>query len=541
MPLADRQAQFRDAVEHELAIPLSFNLSSGFSNAARFVEGAFFVGRPNLSNSVPAAAQAWCVLSTIFSTQTIEVHVGLVVREDLEALRQRLQYMAAHSEVEITHSVLGTFLPFSQENNNVSFYLYSDGRLYTTTKQPKNLMDAELAHLLGDGLRVDHLYYSVHPPTLAAKNHPALTGLVQDLRSILDSSRVSELYVWPTQPSLLPSMFHMPRTLSIDEVRHRVEALGGVYTPDILDGFHFGLNFLEDKHFVILTGLSGTGKTSLVRRYAHAVHGLATLNDDDPLFFLCPVRPDWTDPLGLTGHFDVFTNRYIVPDFLRSVITANAYPNCPVFVCLDEMNLARVEYYFSDVLSAMETGLPLRLHSHDVSVQSDLGVPIPPTIPWPSNLFIVGTVNVDETTHTISDKVLDRAQYIDTSETNFHLLFEHLSAESAQLAWSVGRCGALLTQVNTILRPQGMGFGYRVAAEVVRYHAFAVPNQEAEHSTAVIDQQLRQKILVKMKGTERQREMLVALQGALAHYPNSLALVNRMLEDLAEGWFQATR
>jgi 5-methylcytosine-specific restriction protein B len=541
MALEDRQNDFRRAVEVELAIPLHHSQSTGFSNGARFIEGAFFVGRPNLDTGIAAGAQGLSLLSVVFITEGIETHVAALVRDGLEDLRRRLDSMIAAHGTQLNHSLLGTIQPYSERNNNVSFYLYKDGSLYTTSRSPVRLVDDELVDLLGLGIRVDHLYYAVYPPTLAAKNHPSLTGFIEDVRSILGSDRVSELFVWPTQPALLESMFHMPATMDAAEITRRVQALGGVYTNDILDSFHVGLNFLEDKHFVILTGLSGTGKTSLVRRYAHAVHGLDSLDVEDPLFFLCPVRPDWTDPLGLMGHFDVFTGRYIVPTFLRAVLTANAYQNCPVFVCLDELNLARVEYYFSDVLSAMETGLPLTLHSHDVSVPSDLGVLVPPSIPWPHNLFIVGTVNVDETTHTISDKVLDRAQRIDTSQTNFQPLFDQLTGESPQLAWSVERCGQLLTQINEILFPHGMGIGYRVVSEVIRYHGLAVARGDELRSTTVIDQQLKNKVLVKLKGTERQREMLLALQQAVAPYPGSVILITRLLEDLAEGWFQATR
>ena len=334
--------------------------------------------------------------------------------------------MLANQELQYNHPVLGQIRPYHDKNNNTIIYLTSGAQIYTASKGSMPFYsDADLLQMLGHPIQVDSVYYAVYPPTVAARNHPSITGTIQELRAMV-GNRLSELYVWPTVPPLPPSMFHMPITINMEEIRQRVAALGGVYAPEILDSFHYGLNYLPDKHFVILRGLSGTGKTSLVRRYAYAVHGLGNLEQDNPLFFMCPVRPDWTDPLGLTGHFDVFTKRYIVPDFLQAVLRANAYQNCPVFVCLDEMNLARVEYYFSDVLSAMETGLDLRLHTQVESVPSDMGIPIPPEVPWPHNLFIIGTVNVDETTHTISDKVLDRAQIIDTSETNFEPLFHQL-------------------------------------------------------------------------------------------------------------------
>src|ERR1700676_2372528 len=248
---------------------------------------------------------------------------------------------------------------------------------------------------------------------------------------MLLTEKVKEVLVWEPQPTIPASMTHMPAAIGLETISHRIQGLDGVYTSDVLEGFHFGLNSLPDKHFAILTGTSRPEKTGLVRRYAAAVHGLNSLQAPDPLFFMCPVRPDWTDPMGLTGHFDIFSGKYVVPGFLQAVLTANAYPQSPVFVCLDELNLARVEYYLADVLSSMETDLPLRLHTKQGSVESDWGISIPPTVPWPHNLFIVGTINVDETTHAISDKVLDRAVLIDMSHTDFGPLFANLAALSA--------------------------------------------------------------------------------------------------------------
>jgi len=172
--------------------------------------------------------------------------------------------------------------------------------------------------------------------------------------------------------------------------------------------FHAPLNFLTHKHFVILSGLSGTGKTQLALRYAHAVHGLTDPKITDPFLFICAVRPEWTDPTGLTGYYDVLSNRYVVPPFLEAVLLATAHPHSPVFVVLDEMNLARVEYYFSDVLSAIETREALQLHSNSVPLEGSTGTSIRAALPLPTNLYIIGTINVDETTNPVSDKVLDR-------------------------------------------------------------------------------------------------------------------------------------
>ena len=151
-------------------------------------------------------------------------------------------------------------------------------------------------------------------------------------------------------------MRRMPTTIPVAEIEAAVKTSGGHYPHGEVRRYHAALNFLTHKHFVILSGLSGTGKTQLALRYARAVHGISDSKRPDPFLLVCAVRPEWTDPTGLTGYYDVLSNRYVVPPFLEAVLLATAHPDSPVFVVLDEMNLARVEYYFSDVLSAIETG-----------------------------------------------------------------------------------------------------------------------------------------------------------------------------------------
>src|SRR5262249_55673689 len=149
---------------------------------------------------------------------------------------------------------------------------------------------------------------------------------------------------------------------------------------------------------------------------ARAVHGVGQPDGPDPLLFVCPVRPEWTDPTGLTGYYDQLSDRYVVPRFLEAVLVATAHRDSPVFVVLDEMNLGRVEHYFSDVLSCMETGEDLQLHAHGIPKEGTTGTSIPAAIRLPSNLYITGTINVDETTNPVSNKVLDRAVAIDMSQ-----------------------------------------------------------------------------------------------------------------------------
>jgi len=208
----------------------------------------------------------------------------------------------------------------------------------------------------------------------------------------------------------------MPTSIPLVDLKNAVNALGGF--------FHAGPNFLDHKHFVILFGLSGTGKTQLPLKYARAVHGLMDMLMPDPFLTVYPVHSEWTDPTALTGYSDILSNRYVVPPFLKAVILATVYWESSVFVVLDEMNLARVEYYFSNVLSCIETSAPLQLHSNGMSLEGSTRISIPLEISLPPNLYIFVTINADETTNPVSDKVLDQIIVVDISAVQ-ELLAKH--------------------------------------------------------------------------------------------------------------------
>ena len=260
-----------------------------------------------------------------------------------------------------------------------------------------------------------------------------------------------------------------------------------------------------------------------------------------PFLFVCPVRPEWTDPTGLTGYYDVLSNRYMVPPFLEAVLLATAHPGSPVFVVLDEMNLARVEYYFSDVLSAIETGEELQLHSSGVPLEGSTGSSIPAALPLPPNLYIAGTINIDETTNPVSDKVLDRATVIDMSAVRIGSFLDALAVREPALKDAVAICRSHLENTQEVLAVHNLGFGYRVAEEVVRYHAFAVAHLQTG-GAAVVDDFMVQKVLVKLRGGDRQRGLLAALVKVLGGMPRSQTFLAKLTADLDEfGSFQASR
>src|SRR5690554_1723761 len=159
----------------------------------------------------------------------------------------------------------------------------------------------------------------------------------------------------------------------------------------------FAIRFIASlltKPFVILTGLSGSGKTKLAQAFARWIC------QDNREYRIVPVAADWTNREPLLGYPNSLDpENYVKPDngLLDLILTAINKPDKPFFLILDEMNLSHVERYFADFLSALESGEPIHLHS---SVHAIDGVP--QRIVIPPNLFIIGTVNVDETTYMFS-------------------------------------------------------------------------------------------------------------------------------------------
>ncbi|MBL8151910.1 MAG: DUF3578 domain-containing protein, partial [Blastocatellia bacterium] len=189
---------------------------------------------------------------------------------------------------------------------------------------------------------------------------------------------------------------------------------------------------LRTKPFVILAGVSGTGKSKLPKLIADATGGYSDL---------IPVRPDWTDSSELLGYIDL-QNKFRIGRLLELARRASDNPDRQFFAIIDEMNIARVEHYFAEVLSKMEDRraskngngyessqlLSYRLSGSDAVWSSQV---------LPPNFTITGTVNMDETTHSFSRKVLDRAFTLEFSEIDFNLLKFEKIGSSRRVLWPV--------------------------------------------------------------------------------------------------------
>ena len=192
----------------------------------------------------------------------------------------------------------------------------------------------------------------------------------------------------------------------IDKLEKDVADVGLKYAPDLMKRF---VCAQLAKPFVVLTGLSGSGKTKLAEAFTKWIGVKNTVN-------VVPVGADWTNNEKLLGYPNALDpEKYVMPDtgVLKLMLDANENQDLPFFLILDEMNLSHVERYFADFLSTMEShdGI-IELYDSGKRYAED-GREIPPSFKFPKNLFVIGTMNVDETTYMFSPKVLDRAQVIE--------------------------------------------------------------------------------------------------------------------------------
>jgi hypothetical protein len=305
---------------------------------------------------------------------------------------------------------------------------------------------------------------------------------------------------------------YLPITLPpIDTIIERMRARGFALADSLIRAYHVAL---QTKPLVILPGISGTGKTRLTRLYADAIFG--GTQEADHHYLLVAVQPDWHNARDLLGYYNALNNRFHPTPFLRFLQRAAAEPATPFFVCLDEMNLARPEYYLAPILSALET----EDHLIDLGVPGDTveavsGEMIANPFRLPLNVRITGTVNVDESSHTLSDKLLDRANVIELTDVDLEAFRQSYREPIDSAAWPI------ITQIHAIMTRAGQPFGYRAIAEMLRYIEQArgvMPTAQA------LDQQIKQKILPKLRGddTPRLRRTLAALLELLLGQPQSV-------------------
>ena len=261
------------------------------------------------------------------------------------------------------------------------------------------------------------------------------------------------------------------------------------------------------RHFAVLTGLSGAGKTLLAMCYAK---GLWTGQPEQGGWYVVPVQPGWHDPSSLLGYVNPIDNNvYVRTGFLEFLLRAHADPDRPYTVLLDEMNLSHPEQYLAPLLSAMESGGDIEFHALGDEVGD-----VPARIPYPENLVIIGTVNMDETTHGLSDKVLDRASVIEFWDIDVDS-FPGWSKTGLE-ATSIALVKEVLGTLMKTLRPVRLHFGWRTIGDVIGYVEAATGGGAFDAHTS-LDHAIYSKVLPKLRGedTPRLRAALDEVEGTL--------------------------
>jgi hypothetical protein len=294
------------------------------------------------------------------------------------------------------------------------------------------------------------------------------------------------------------------------------------FGADEIASLHSALWFHPVRHFVVMAGLSGTGKTRLAKLYAD---GLCASKDR---VLVQPVEPGWFDSTSLLGFVDPIKGLYRSTPFVRFLLAAASDPKRPYVVILDEMNLSHPEQYMAPLLSAMESGEAIHIHdSEDASTSG-----IEKSVPYPSNLAIIGTVNMDETTHGLSDKVLDRAYTLEFWDVKVDD-FPGWSTSPLQ-SEDLEKVKKTLQGLAGALSPVRMHFGWRTINDVMQFVHFSGTAKMS--ASAALDAVVYAKVLPKIRG-----EATAQFHGALektasvlseAALPRSLAKVKELQADL---------
>ncbi len=351
----------------------------------------------------------------------------------------------------------------------------------------------------------------------------------KNIVQLLIQREIPQLFLNPIISSKIiskknPSLSKTSIPFSHKTFSENCKTAGLIFTNQLIQRF---VASLFTKPFVICSGLSGSGKTKLAQAFAQWISA------DKLQYEIVPVGADWTNREPLLGYPNALNKEeYICPEngVLDLLIRAkNEYdiylddetkiPK-PYFLILDEMNLSHVERYFADFLSTMESGDSIPLHKITPEVGKD-PIYVPKSIKLPKNLFIIGTVNIDETTYMFSPKVLDRANTIEFRltekdlqifiDSDIELDMELLSNQGANMSTSFMEMALQKTDKNlkptesdlklffSELKKSGAEFGYRTASEIGRL--MKMLELLGEKDDNLLDIAIMQKLLPKLHGS----------------------------------------
>ena len=302
----------------------------------------------------------------------------------------------------------------------------------------------------------------------------------------------------------------------------------GLIFPDrVIHAFHTSLKVADISPLVVLAGISGTGKSLLPRVYAESM-GMHFLG--------LAVQPRWDSPQDMFGFYNYMERKYKATELSRSMVQFDSFPekgwkrkkqhnrsDQMLLVLMDEMNLARVEYYFSEFLSKLEVRRDINQQVAEkrrkVEIPLDVGHGKEIRLFPGSNIVFAGTMNEDESTQSLSDKVLDRSCVLRFVKPNKILTKkpETNAVKSAEVGalpinvwekWRVNKTTkesalvvSTINQLNGIMESVGRPFGHRVGQAIDSYVA-NYPYWVKQAEQKALADQIEQRILPKLRGLD---------------------------------------
>ncbi len=404
-----------------------------------------------------------------FSHDTLYIYPEKVIQLPLDSLPNEYLYDRSTDVASWCRTVYrSAVVPFLEiMSNRLQEYDIGDSTLLTIT---------DLLEQISAPLQMNPPVQSVHEPS---------TELQQD-RSDEKQGRIKSDFII----SDLRDRFDQ----EVDAIVETAASSGFYYPHTLVANLH---NSLQANPFLILSGISGGGKTSFAVFYAKAL---------DAKIEVVSVRPDWTSPSHLLGWYDPFVKNFTPSETTRFINDAwAAYEKegsgaQPYILLLDEMNLARVEYYFSDFLSKMQLQDP---EQRSIVLYEETDGDYPRILRIPPNLRIIGTVNIDETTFLFSPKVLDRATYVFLNRIDIDgmgRVLEYSAQDFHHLKLLTDKILPELKSLNAKLTEMGNPFGYRTVWEIIRWIDSALAVGIIESPYEGLDMQVESRVLSKITG-----------------------------------------
>lgn len=330
----------------------------------------------------------------------------------------------------------------------------------------------------------------------------------------------------------------------LESIKEYISARGYACRAGLVENFYLSL---KSRPFVLLCGNSGTDMTVLPRLFAEAIGAR----------YLClQVQPDWQDSSDLFGHLDL-QGRFVPGPVIDYLKQAQSDPQHPYFLCFDGVLLDRAEYYLRELLASVESregDAPLPLvtmayYGRDAAAAETYG-----QIPALDNLYIIGTVNMDEASRPINQKLLDRVHamayekdaLVQAGEDTCPTPMNAPNAFLQTVYFRLDQCDraqllpyfAIFGELNKHLMQASAYMGYRLRNDAVLYlmHAKAVGVPEAQ----ALDHEIAHKILTRVQGSAKTvQPVLESLQQACTEYPYTGAKLRAMLHQCEKDGYAA--